>query len=41
MGKPCDMLGGKKECIQGFDKEICGEETTWKAREVWEGLMGR
>jgi hypothetical protein len=25
------VYGGEKRCVQGFDGETCGMETTWKA----------
>jgi hypothetical protein len=31
MGGACGMYGGEERCIQGFDGETCGKETSWNA----------
>jgi len=28
MGAACDVYGGGERCVQGFDGETCGKETT-------------
>ena len=32
MGGACSMYGGEVSCIQGFDGETWGKETTWKTQ---------
>jgi hypothetical protein len=38
MGRACGTYGGEERCIQGFSRESCGRESSWKTQALMGGL---